>query len=239
MYGWPERIDEAGVFAFGFWSAFLGVLLALVGFSYLVAVRRRLLFLIVMFALPQVAFFINYAAIDKETMFLSAYLLGAVLVGVGISVGFTLLAGFEWFRARSILAGTLGLLILALIAINLPLVDVSGDYRARDRAEQFFAAAEADTIAIGWWTDLAPLEYLQTIDGERPDVRLVHTWAHDEQQLRALVRTSLKLGQPVYVLREHPWTEPEFDAFSEDYWYRLERAEYAERESLNESEQLE
>jgi hypothetical protein len=237
VYTWPERFDEAATFAFDFWSAFLGgVLLVLVGAFYLFPTRRRLLLLLAMIALPQAAFFINYAVIDKETMFLPVYVIAAVIAGCGIAAALTALSAASLRPARLAFAGSIAVLVLALVAVNFPLVDVSHDYRARDRAEQFFAAAEPDAIAIGWWTDLAPLEYLQVIEGRRADVRLVYTWAYQPGELRALASRSLESGLPVYVLHEEAWAEAAFEADSEGYWYRLKSAEQAERLLLDGTE---
>jgi hypothetical protein len=218
VYTWSDNLREAGVFLGQFWDAFLGggVLLVLVGAAWLLRRNVRFAAFLLLAALPQTLFFINYAAFDKETMFLGTYVIAALVLACGIAA-----LQHERLTHWLAVAAVAGLVIL-LVRANLPLVDVSDDWRARDRAEQFFGAAAPDSLAIGYWTDLAPLEFLQAVEHQRPDVQLVYAWWASRQVTRTIIEATLAAGRPVYLLRSDPQLIEGLVSEREQYWYRLE-----------------
>ena len=46
----------------------------------------------------------------------------------------------------------------------------------RERSQAMLDAAAPGAIVYGRFTDVAPLQYLQQVEGQRPDVRIVNTW---------------------------------------------------------------
>ena len=65
--------------------------------------------------------------------------------------------------------------LLALI-VNWPLVSQRGEHAVRAEAEQFLGQVAPDAVVYGRFTDVAPMQYLQSVEGQRPDVRLVNNW---------------------------------------------------------------
>ncbi len=176
-YGPADAMAEAGRFALWLTGSFLGVgvLLGLAGIVRQWRTDRALLVLLAGVALPVTLFFINYGAIDKRFMFLPAYVAWALWVVSGLD---WLLDAAEVPAGSWWAAGALALPLIAL-AVNWPLVTLRGEHGVRDDAEQFLAQVAPDAMVYGRFTDVAPLQYLQEVDGQRPDVRLVNSWTVD------------------------------------------------------------
>jgi hypothetical protein len=224
-YGWPERFRETAAFGSDAWGALLGggLVLALEGLGALALHRRRAAVLVLGIGVIQTAFFINYAAVDKDTMFVHSYVVFAIGAGYGVAQLPGLLS--QWPGARLAPFSLLCAAIL-LIPVNLPLLDLSDDDRARARSEAFMQSADDDALVIGGWTDIAPLEYLQIVEGERRDVALVLSWPISPEGLRAMIAHNLANGRPVYAMRRNlTFWNIELNDFTwtpEEDWFRLE-----------------
>ena len=104
---------------------------------------------------------------------------------------------------------------------NYRFVDVSDDYRAREQSEALFELAAPRAIVVGWWTDIAPLEYLQGVEGRRQDISLVHSWAVNGQYLVDLATANVP-GRAMYVMHDEPALAARFDLVPVGRWYRVE-----------------
>jgi hypothetical protein len=197
-YGPAGALAEAGRFAWWLAGSFLGVgvVLGLAGIVRLWQTDRALLVLLAGVALPVTLFFINYGAIDKRFMFLPAYVVWALWVAVGLE---WLLDAAEVPAGSWWAAGVLALPLIAL-AVNWPLVTLRGERGVRDEAQQFLARVAPGGIVYGRFTDVAPLQYLQQVEGQRPDVRLVNSWTADPGFLVDLAEANVGL-RPFYLTR--------------------------------------
>ncbi len=139
--------------------------------------RRRAIFFALMY-LAYTGFFINYSVLNKDTMFMMSYYAFTIFIAYGAR------ELDDWFSARrsarsasrgpSIVGRPLapGLAALALIAlvVNFSHIDESGNYQAREFAGQLLHDAQPSAFIVTEWTWATPLEYLQIVEGERPDV---------------------------------------------------------------------
>ncbi|MGH7785375.1 MAG: hypothetical protein ACRERC_00825, partial [Candidatus Binatia bacterium] len=66
------------------------------------------------------------------------------------------------------------LLAAGTLALNFDKVDLSADTSARQRGEEILAALEPQAVYLGTWADVPILEYLQIVEGRRPDVHTVN-----------------------------------------------------------------
>jgi hypothetical protein len=113
-------------------------------------------------------FYLTYAILDYDWMYSVSYLVMAIFFGLG-------LAGLaERARPAAILPAVTGLLILKLTWFNYPYVDLSRDVSARATGERIMDAMAPDALFVGMWEHVPILEYLQVVEGRRPDVRLVN-----------------------------------------------------------------
>src|SRR5207244_12650955 len=59
-----------------------------------------------------------------------------------------------------------------LLVINFPLLDISHDTSIRDHAEALIEQSPQNSLVFGGWFDIVPLQYVQMVEGKRPDVKL-------------------------------------------------------------------
>ena len=210
-YTGPELLREIGHFGAELVRAFMviGIGPGLVG---LVASWRRSRalggLLLLVFAVSA-GFYINYRVIDKDTMFLPAYLIWAIWVGIG----------YQWLidwaghpsptvRPAVARASILGLKVIMAgavvfaVAWNWRLVDLSDDWSARVRGEKILELVRPDSLVIGYWGTVPVVEYLQLVEGQRPDVRAINRFLFPPDDLRTFVdgelgRRSIYLDEPL------------------------------------------
>ncbi|HSJ54487.1 MAG TPA: DUF2723 domain-containing protein, partial [Anaerolineae bacterium] len=164
-----ETVAEVGATLHRLWGAFLGVglLPGLVGAWAQGRRQPRILLLLGLTFVANVAFYTTYRVVDKASMFVPAYLIWAVWIAEGCAW----IAG--WLQEQRAGARTpspawtwlLVLLALAALLLNGPLVNVRDDTRARDRAEAILQSAGPECIVFGWWASAPPVQYLQLVEG--------------------------------------------------------------------------
>lgn len=200
-YSGTELLVEFGHFVAELWRTFLvvGVGPGLVGAVLLV--RRRSstgLALILMFAIT-VGFYVDYRVVDKDTMFLGAYLIFALWVGIG----------YQWLEdllersghsgvGRTALRIVMVAGVIAAVAWNGPRLDLSADWSARERGEAILAELEPNALFAGFWDSVPIVEYLQMVEGRRPDVSAINRFLiSDEDLLDLLLRQQGR--RPLYL----------------------------------------
>ncbi len=203
-YGPAGLLRETATFGGRLTASFLavGVPLGLAG-----AVRQwradRVLFLLFAgTAAPLALFFISYGAIDKEFMFLPAYVVWALWMALGMTWAVDAFAGTGTVAAWRAGAATL-VLPAAALAVNAPLVSLHNEHRPRQAAEAFLARVPQGAVVYGPFLDIAPFQYLQEVEGERPDVRLVNSWTVDSQFLLALADANVGV-RPFLITHDEP-----------------------------------
>jgi len=206
-YTTPELIREIGHFGAELVRAFMviGIGPGLAGI--VVAWRRsRALggLLVLVFAISA-GFYINYRVIDKDTMFLPAYLIWALWVGLGYQwlidwAGQPVAAARSGAGRASVLglkAVMAGAVVFAL-SWNWPLTDLSDDRSARERGEKILELARPDALIVGWWGTVPVVEYLQLVEGRRPDVQAINRFLIRHDDLVALLEREVD-RRPVYI----------------------------------------
>jgi hypothetical protein len=95
-----------------------------------------------------------------------------------------------------------GAFAVALIAINLPAADKSGDRSARTYVDTLFGALPDDAAILSFWGASSPLWHAQLVLGERPDVLVVDDtnivyegWVTPEARIEPLI-----CSRPVFIL---------------------------------------
>ncbi|MCL4868752.1 MAG: DUF2723 domain-containing protein [Anaerolineae bacterium] len=214
---------ELMTFLHQLWSNYLGLglLLGLIGL--LSDFRRRPvlhLSLLLMF-LAHVGFYLTYRVIDKQFMFIPAYLIWAIWVGLGV------MGLHQWISRQDrqlptanlspIMPTVLFMLVAAAFWLNYPLADVSQDDSARRRGETLFTTLPNGVVFYGTWADVPILEYLQYVEGERPDILTRNLVFVGRQRADEEVQHRLDAGQTVYTSRPD-WFAEELFTFT-----RLER----------------
>lgn len=170
----------------------------------------------------QAWFFMSYAALDKDQMFLITYLIWALWIGLGTKELLDLVDSGFIRELAAPAARTMALAVpLVLFATNVSPLNFSGEQTMRSEAEALFASAPAATLVVGSWGEIAALQYFQTVEKRRPDLRLVAQWPLTEQHLRRLIRANIKY-RPIYVLEDIPALREHFRFVKVGDWFRLE-----------------
>lgn len=206
-YTAPELLREVGHFGAELVRAFMviGIGPGLVGIA--VAWRRsRALggLLLLVFAMSA-GFYINYRVVDKDTMFLPAYLVWALWVGLGYQwlvdwagqPTAAVSAGVARGSVRALKAIMAGAVVFA-VGWTWPLVDLSDDWSTRARGEAILELARPNALIVGWWGTVPVVEYLQLVEGQRPDVQAINRFLIRPDDLRELVEHEVD-RRPVYL----------------------------------------
>jgi hypothetical protein len=170
-------------------------------------------------------FYIDYRVLDKETMFLPTYVIWAIWLGFGTQ---WLL---DWVTASGPLSmkrwvawlakGTMGLSVIAAILYTGPKVDLSNDWSTRIRGEAILQEVEPNALVLGWWDTVPVIQYLQFVEGQRPDVQAINRFLISSDDLTVLVKNEVANNRPVYI-NELPmdWQDT-FDAQKVGLLYRI------------------
>lgn len=211
-YSWPEALAQGRDYLYALWGNFLsvGLVIGLVGAGVAFRRRRNLFIGLALIYLANALFFIGYRTADKGLMFLPAYFIWAIWLGLGYDwllgqINALTAADRVVNRWRTTAQGLFLLLALAALAINFPYADLSHDRRAYERANRIFEslAPEAYVLAVDWF-EVAPLEYLQLVEGRRPDVRVLNTSRMSQAELRRLIEIESE-ARPFYSTASPAW----------------------------------
>jgi hypothetical protein len=203
-YQSAELWHETSQFGVQLWQAFLGLGLGpgLLGIFVLLRRDWRLGGMFLWMFVANAGFYVSYKVIDKNTMFLPAYLLWAVWLGIGYQcllawIGTevsTPLRHWGAVLARIVMTGA----VLFATAWNWRFVDLSNDWSARARGEQILSSVESNALILGWWDTVPLIEYLQLVEGQRPDVQAINRFLIRHDDLVRLIRQEVT-RRPVYI----------------------------------------
>jgi hypothetical protein len=147
-------------------------------------------------------FFIDYRVVDKNTMFLPAYLVFALWVGFGFQGTIEWLKKIDFNRpplkGSLILQGAMSAVVLLSLGWNWRLVDLSNDWSGRERGEAILSRVQTDALVIGWWDTVPVIQYLQLVEGQRPDVHALNRFLIAPSDLRTLIQKEVDY-RPVYI----------------------------------------
>lgn len=203
MFGYrPAELGaEIGAFGAQLWLAFfaVGVGPGLVGAAVLLRRDRRLGGMLLLMFLANAVFYINYRVVDKASMYLPAYLVWALWLGVGYEtvVGWVRQAAVarRWiWLPRIIMAGAV---VLALLW-TWPRVDRSDDWSTREQSAAILEAAQPNALIFGWWDTVPAVQYMQLVEGQRPDVTAINRFLISGADMNRLILRELG-RRPIYI----------------------------------------
>lgn len=148
------------------------------------------------------AFYIDYRVGDKQTMYLPTYVIWAIWLGVGYQ---WLIASFQDAETRVagqvgawLLRGTFAGLVLLAVGWNWRLTDLSDDWSTRTRSEAILEAAQPGALIFGYWQTVPPIQYLQLVEGQRPDVQAINRFLILPNEARRLILREIG-RRPIYI----------------------------------------
>jgi hypothetical protein len=184
-------------FAAQLWQAFfaVGIGPGLLGMLLLWKRDRRLGEMLLLLFGANVAFYVNYHVVDKNTMYLPAYVIWALWLALGLQ------ELWRWThntRLQQAVRWFFPIVALLAVAWNWQHVDLSGDWSARQQGEEILQNAAPDAIILGWWDTVPVVQYLQLVEGRRPDVLAINRFLISGENFDRLVER--EAGQrPIYV----------------------------------------
>ncbi len=187
------------------WFAFfaIGVGPGLLGMAVLWRKDWRLNGMLAFMFLANAIFYINYRVIDKDTMFLPTYLIFALWLGVGYQTLIRWAApsakpGNGRFRPESVVQwAMIGAVVLA-VGANWQRVDLSDDWSTREQSQAILDQAEPNALIFGWWDTVPAIQYLQLVEGQRPDVTVINRFLISPEDMNQLILTAIN-HRPVYI----------------------------------------
>jgi hypothetical protein len=199
--GLGHEVRQYGIYLFQAFFA-IGIGPGLLGSAVLLRRNWRLGGMLLLMFAVNAAFYIDYRAVDKQTMFLPTYLIWALWLGVGYQWLLNWLQASrqqlspQW-SIHLLQAVVVGAVVVA-ITWNWRLVDLSDDWSTRTRAEAILHQAEPGALIFGWWGTVPAIQYLQLVEGQRPDVQAINRFLIPPNDMRELILRNLS-QRPIYV----------------------------------------
>ena len=189
------RLAETGLFVRYLLYNFLVIGLVLAGLGALHLYRRDrpvLWMTLAGFGLTGL-FFINYAVFDKFSMYGVCLWIMALWMGLGL----------EWMAQQGLPpwtpAGLAGVLLLAQILVFYPQADVSRVDNVRVQGEAIMAELPDDAIYFGTWQTVMVMEYLQIVEGMRPDLAVFNLPFAKPERVVDYIEDFVDTSRPVCV----------------------------------------
>ncbi len=174
-YGPLDLLGEILAMGGLFWQSFIGIGIVAAAVGLWVQARRdgTLAGTLALIALCHSAFFVNYSVLDKSTMFVPVFLVLAFWIGEALNAGVARLTAGESRWPVGWLAPAVTVLIVGWLAWSTyPRVDLSRYDEPRRFGERVLREAPRDALIVGFWLNVTPLIYLQSVEGVRPDVEI-------------------------------------------------------------------
>lgn len=227
MFGYLPHEIAGQVAAYGvqLWASFLaiGIGPGILGLVVLARRNWRLSGMLLLIFLTNAIFYINYRVIDKDTMFLPTYLVWAIWVGVG----YQQLVLWLQNQAQPLITPRLlrfvvvGVVFLAAV-LNWQLVDRSNDLSTRKMAETILQTVEPNALVLGWWDTVPAVQYLQLVEGQRPDVQTINRFLMSGEDMEQLILNQID-DRPIYINNPSMMLLQEAKAIPLGPIYKLER----------------
>jgi len=147
-------------------------------------------------------FFINYRAIDKELMYLPAYLIWMLWIGLGFELILAwndreplnkplLFAKKQLNAANLVLSGVMAAAVIFALVLNWRLVDLSENRDARMLGEEILQTLPLGALYFGYWDTVPVLQYLQLVEGQRTDVQAINRFLIAPEAMAEWIRREL------------------------------------------------
>jgi hypothetical protein len=217
----------------------LGIIPGLWGGFRLFKMRGRFAVCLLLVYLANLAFFTTYRIPDPESMFIPTYLIWAIWMAVGCRCMLDEITGWEnrsspgesgvlsgrlvWnvdkrgkipyttnVTCSGVLKAILFLAPVATLIINFHYCNLSANWAAKRNASAMLEQVEPDAIIFGWYLTAPTLEYLQVVEGQRPDVKVINRVFIGWSELRQLVRNKID-ARPIYTIERDPALKAEYE----------------------------
>lgn len=203
-YSGGELWTETKNYGIHLWRAFfaVGIGPGLLGLLLLWRRNWRLAGMLMAMFACSAAFYIDYRVIDKDTMFLPTYVIWALWLGLGLQWLLDWVAesheksGPMW-EIYSLRAGIVIAVLFALL-LNWSQVELSHDTSTRLRGERILKQVEPDALVFGWWETVPVVEYLQLVEGQRPDVNAINRFMISYENMETLIKGEIS-QRPIYM----------------------------------------
>ena len=147
-------------------------------------------------------FFINYQVLDKDTMYLPTYLIWALWVAYGLHELLEWIKQIESVRIRTLSLRISSVLIMTTVLFSLVwnwrIVDLSKDWSTRELGETILHNADRGALIYGWWDVVPVIQYLQLVEGMRPDVTAVNRFLISQNDMMTSIKKEIQ-ERPIYV----------------------------------------
>src|SRR4030042_3071853 len=148
------------------------------------------------------SFFINYQVMDKDTMYLPPYLIWTLWVGFGIQVLLESIKQIDSVRIRTLSLRISSVLIMTTVLFSLVwnwrIVDLSKDWTTRLLGGTILKKAERGAVVYGWWDVVPAIQYLQLVEGMRPDVKAINRFLISQSDMMTAIKKEIQ-ARPIYV----------------------------------------
>jgi hypothetical protein len=247
-YSMGQLPGEINRFLGFLWRNFfgIGVLIGMLGLIYLWKRYRNILLGLLAIFLINAFFFINYAVMDKDTMFLPAYLIWAIFSAFGILGVKTWLEdwAYQHEMPRLIHVGFVVLMFISVFPaafLNINWLDMSNETTSADFAQEVLVNASPDATIFAPWSPAVVLEYYQLVEGQRPDLSIINRSRYNvanyyewnkfglsrSEIIRIIQRSELEIVKnevavrPVYITEYDPLIASSFDYIPEGNYFKL------------------
>lgn len=180
----------------------VGVGPGLLGLAVLLRRDWRLGGMLLLMFVVNAAFYIDYRVGDKQTMYLPTFVIWAIWLAVGYQWLLNWLRDIDAPASRQLsiwlLRGAIVGISLLAVGWNWRLVDLSDDWSTRTRGEAILRAAGPDALVFGYWQTVPPIQYLQLVEGQRPDVQAINRFLIPPADAQALIMREIE-RRPIYI----------------------------------------
>lgn len=212
---WPEAKQAGLQLSQAFFAVGLGP--GLLGLGVWLRRNWRSGGMLLLMFLTHTFFYISYGAHDKETMFLPTYLIWALWLGVGYQWLLTWISQapasapqestfWNKLKARQIFdswatglfRGIIVGLVLLAVSWNWSQVNQSNDWSTRTLGESILDSVEPNALVFGFWDTVPAVQYLQYVEGRRPDVQAINRFLISRDDMLALIMQEIS-HRPLYI----------------------------------------
>jgi len=135
-------------------------------------------------------FYINYRVLDKDTMFLPAFIMVAFFIAAGLQEGFQFINNKTFdFKTKQTIATIQSLfwavIIVLSCAINWQWTNLSNFVGPETYSSMILASVESGSTIVAGWSPAVVLEYEQLVAGKRSDI---HIYNHSRSEVAIYYR---------------------------------------------------
>jgi hypothetical protein len=226
-YSVPELPTEISKYGMQLWRTFfaIGIGPGILGMIRSFEKHRPYGGMLLLMFLCNAFFFIDYRVIDKETMFLPTFVIWTLWLGIGYEELLGWFKGLAQDRIERwsfcLLQGLLCVSVLGAILWNWGLVEQAHQERGDVYGEQILEELEPNALLIGYWQVVPIVQYMQFIEGQRPDVMAMNRFLISAQDLEKLIQEEV-VRRPVYIDCPPADLDESIRVTQSDVLYRLE-----------------